>query len=190
MPPKAGLNTASVVAAAAGLIDREGLEALTLSRLAALLKVQPPSLYNHIAGLPGLRRELALLSTRELGARLTRAALGQSGSPALRGLAQAYRAFIREHPGLYAAGLRGADPLAPDRELGQAQELVVSVVLAVVASFGLSGAEGLHAVRILRSAVHGFATLETAGGFGLPLDCDESFRRLLDTLTRGFENRG
>ena len=187
MPSRPGLTTASVVAAAAELVDRAGLEALTLNRLAAELKVQPPSLYNHVAGLDGLRRELALLSTRELGARLTAAAVGQSGPAALRALTAAYRAYILAHPGLYAAGLRGADPHAPDRELVSAQEQVVAVVLAVVASFGLVGADGLHAVRILRSAVHGFATLEAAGGFGLPLDCDESFRRLQEVLVRGLQ---
>lgn len=55
----------------------------------------------------------------------------------------------------------------------------------MVASFGLRGEEGLHAVRGLRSVVHGFATLEVAGGFGLPLDCDESFRRLVMALASG-----
>ena len=37
------------------------------------------------------------------------------------------------------------------------------------------------------SLVHGFATLEIAGGFGLPLDCDESFRRLVDMFIRGLQ---
>jgi hypothetical protein len=35
--------------------------------------------------------------------------------------------------------------------------------------------------------VHGFATLEVAGGFGLPQDCDESFRRLVSALAAGME---
>jgi hypothetical protein len=43
----------------------------------------------------------------------------------------------------------------------------------------------LHAVRGLRSLVHGFATLEVAGGFGMPLDIDESFRRLVELLISG-----
>ncbi|MGB8644293.1 MAG: TetR-like C-terminal domain-containing protein [Anaerolineae bacterium] len=45
----------------------------------------------------------------------------------------------------------------------------------------------MHAVRALRSVVHGFATLEVAGGFGLPLDCDESFRRLVQMLIKGLQ---
>ena len=43
----------------------------------------------------------------------------------------------------------------------------------------------IHAVRALRSAVHGFAALEAAGGFGLAVDRDESFDRLVDALAKG-----
>jgi hypothetical protein len=35
--------------------------------------------------------------------------------------------------------------------------------------------------------VHGFASLEAAGGFGMPLDRDESFRRLIATFVAGLE---
>jgi len=36
-----------------------------------------------------------------------------------------------------------------------------------------------------RSLLHGFVSLETGGGFGLPLDLDESFRRLLQVFMAG-----
>ena len=86
------------------------------------------------------------------------------------------------------ASLRAAGNQAPAGiELQAAEDRVVHVGLAVVASFGLSGEDGLHAVRALRSVVHGFATLEVAGGFGLPLDCDESFRRLIAMLIAGLQ---
>ena len=49
------------------------------------------------------------------------------------------------------------------------------------------GDEAIHALRALRSVVHGFATLEAAGGFGIPLNLDESFRRLVELLIRGME---
>ncbi len=86
------------------------------------------------------------------------------------------------------ASLRAAGTQTPaDVELQAAEDRVVEIGLAVVASFGLSGEDGLHAVRVLRSVVHGFATLEVAGGFGLPLDCDESFRRLIAMLIAGLQ---
>jgi AcrR family transcriptional regulator len=185
---KAGLNQASVVAAAAQLLNMAGPERLTLSRLAEHLGVQTPSLYNHIDGLPGLYRELALLNVRLLGSRLGDAVIGKSGPPALRALARAYRDYIKESPGLYLASLRPSISQAmPDPELQAAEERVVQIGLAVLASFGLRGEEGLHALRGLRSLVHGFATLELSGGFSLPLDCDESFRRLVEMFIRGLQ---
>ncbi|MDD5371150.1 MAG: WHG domain-containing protein [Anaerolineaceae bacterium] len=183
-----GLNRAAVIEAAAALINAEGVEALSLGRLAEILGVQPPSLYNHIDGLPGLYRGLARLNASRLGERLAEAALGRSGGDAMRATAQAYRTYIKENPGLYLVSLRASGAqAAEDEELKATEERVVRVALAVVASFGLEGADALHAVRGLRSLVHGFATLELAGGFGLPLDLDESFRRMVELLIRGLQ---
>jgi len=64
--PRVGLNREAVVEAAASFADEEGLEGVTLAELAARLGVRTPSFYNHVAGLEGLRRELALLGIREL----------------------------------------------------------------------------------------------------------------------------
>jgi AcrR family transcriptional regulator len=183
---KTRLDREKVVRAAAEMLNEEGAEALTLGRLAEKLGIQTPSLYNHIDGLGGLQHELAILNARRLGERLSAAAIGQAGGPGVMALAQAYRAYIKENPGLYLASLRasGTRP-EPDAELTAAEEGVLRVVTAEIGSFGLSGEDGLHAVRGLRSVVHGFATLEIAGGFGLALDCDESFRRLVEMLVRG-----
>ena len=90
----------AVVEAAASLADEKGLEAVTLSGLASELGIRTPSLYNHVAGLEGLRRELALLGVRELGQRLSRAAAGKAADEGIFGLAQAYRGFVKERPGL------------------------------------------------------------------------------------------
>jgi AcrR family transcriptional regulator len=191
MPRKPGLNRKAVVDAAQALLDSGGREALTLNRLAQALGIQPPSLYNHIDGLPGLYRELSLRNAQRLGERLSQAAIGKSGAQAVLALAETYRAYIKESPGLYLASLQasGNQPEV-DEELRAAEQRVVAVCLAVLAAFGLEGEDGLHAVRGLRSLVHGFATLEIAGGFGLPLDCDESFRRLVAMFLRGLERSG
>jgi AcrR family transcriptional regulator len=182
------LDQAAVVTAAAELVNEEGIEALTLSRLAGRLGIRPPSLYNHIDNLADLYRKLALLNARSLGDRMGSAAIGRSGSQAVAAIAQAYRAYIKENPGVYLASLRASgnqDP--PDLELREAEERAVRVVLAVLASYALDEEDALHAVRGLRSLVHGFASLEIAGGFGLPLDCDESFRRLVEIYIAGLK---
>jgi len=184
--PRKRLDKTAVLAAAAELLNTSGPEALTLARLAETLAIQTPSLYNHIDGLPGLYRELALLSTRQQGERIAAAAVGQSGPEAVRRVAQAFRAYIKENTGLYLISQRSAatqNPPDPDLETAQAQ--VLRVAVAVIASFGLPEPDALHAVRGLRSIIHGFAVLEVGGGFGLPLDCDESFRRLVESFIQG-----
>lgn len=179
----ASLDRAAVVQAAARLADESGLDAVTLATVAERLGVQSPSLYNHVAGLSGLRRELALLGLRDLTHRLERAAMGKAGDSALDAVAHAYRAFAHEHPGLYAA-LQHA-PKNADDEWAAAGAEVVGVVLAVLAGYGLEGDDALHATRALRSLLHGFVSLEAVGGFGLALDLDESFRRLLRVFSAG-----
>ena len=188
MSPRAGLDKGSIVQAAVELVNNEGIDALTLNRLARKLNIQPPSLYNHVEGLPGLMRELALFSTQQLYSCFVNAAVGKSGEDALMSIAQAYRAYIKECPGLYNAGLRAQSRRTnSDIDLQMAEEKVVRVAMTVVESYGLSGDDALHAVRGFRSLVHGFATLEISGGFGLPLDCDESFRRLVLLISRGLQ---
>jgi AcrR family transcriptional regulator len=183
MSPRVGLDTRTVVEAAVELVNSEGPEALALNRLAAKLGVRTPSLYNHIGGLASLRLELARLNARQLAERLGEATIAKSGTDAVIAMAQAFRGYIKEQPGLYLVSLQAAqNQTTVDTDLKAAEDRVVKIVLAVIATFGLSGEDALHAVRGLRSVVHGFTTLEVAGGFGLPLDCDESFRRLLEIL--------
>lgn len=185
--PRAGLSRAAVVEAAAALADEGGLEELSLVDLAERLGVRKPSLYNHVGGIGDLRRELALVGIRELGRRLSRAAVGKAGDDGLFALAEAYRAFVKERPGLYEATVRSyrlSDP--DDPEFGATEGEALGPVLAVLASCGVRGVEeSIHAARGLRSIAHGFATLEEAGGFGISLDPDESFRKLVCAFAEG-----
>lgn len=160
-----------------------GFDRLSLSDLAARLHVRTPSLYKHIAGLPALRRDLTLVGLRDLYQRLADACIGRSRDNAVQALASAYRSFALDHPGLYAAAVRAPDSV--DAELLEESNRVVALVLRVLEGYGLQGDEALHAVRCVRSALHGFVSLEAAGGFGLPLDREETFRRLVDFLIGG-----
>lgn len=186
MARKARVDRAALVDAAARLVNAEGADALSLSRLAGEMGVRTPSLYNHVDGLAGLQRELALRNAQMLAATFADAAIGKAGEDAVMALGQALRAYIKENPGVYLISQRITELVAPgDAELIATMDRVVHIVTTVIASFGLEGDDAIHAVRALRATVHGFATLEVAGGFGLPLDCDESFRRLMRLLVHG-----
>lgn len=173
--------------AAQKIADAKGWDSLTLAKVAAKLRIQSPSLYNHVGGLEELHRELKLLALRELGAVLGRATIGKSRDDAVRALASAYRTFVKQHPGIYAATMITA--VRSDAELKAAGDEIVETCLAVLHGYGLNRRDGIHAVRAMRSAVHGFVALESAGGFGIPLDVDESFEWLVSALLGGFSTR-
>ena len=181
--PRAGLDADAVVDAAARLADAEGLDAVTLARVARALGVRTPSLYAHIGGLDDLRRRLGARGARGLAVAMGEAAVGRSRGDALRAAAAAYRAYAHAHPGSYAAAQRPPDPR--DTESATAAEAAVAVVRAILAGYGLEGDDAVHAARAVRAALHGFVSLEAAGGFGIPLDVDESFERLVALLDEG-----
>lgn len=186
MARSVGITRAQVVATAAAFADEAGLDQLALAPVAARLGVKLPSLYNHVDGLPALRRELALLGTRQLLERLSRAAVGRSGDAAVGAVAEAYRGFVRERPGLYAATVRAPAPDDDEHRALAAETL--AVISAVLAPYGLAPDDAIHAIRALRAVAHGFATIEQAGGFGIDLDRDESFARLVRSYVAGLRS--
>src|SRR5437868_9828079 len=82
MSHRVGLDQATVVEAAAKLVDEQGIEQLSLGRLAERLGVRTLSLYNHVAGLPGLKHDLPLNCSRDLLNRITGATTGKSRTEA------------------------------------------------------------------------------------------------------------
>jgi len=190
MPRKtrARLDKNVVVQAAVDLLNAEGVSALSLSRLADELGIKTPSLYNHVNGLDGLQRELEVMNARLLADRFSEAAIGKSSSELFMDVSQAFREYVKENPGLYMSTLRSSSTQrVQDENLQREEERMMKVGLAVMASLGLQGEDAIHGLRAFRSMVHGFATLEVAGGFGLPQDCDESFRRLVYALVGGLQ---
>ena len=132
MAKRVGIDRDAIVRAAAKIADDQGWDALTLARVAGKLRVRSPSLYNHVGGLEALRRELKLLVMRELNEALSRATIGKSRDDAVRALAAAYRAFVKRHPGTYAATMVAAPKNDPALEAaaGHIVETILSVLTA------------------------------------------------------------
>ena len=176
--PREGLNADLVTEAAAGIVDAHGLAALTLARLAALLGVAAPSLYKHVAGQDDLIVRVSTLSLRRLSDELTLAAVGRSGRDALLSIAEAYRRFAIEHTGLYTLT---QGPLRSDAETQQGEaRRALKVFDAVIRSYGVPEALSVHATRMVRASLHGFADIQARGGFQLPQSVDESFELMVE----------
>jgi AcrR family transcriptional regulator len=178
------LNREVVVAAAVNLANEAGRpEAVTLTALAAALRVRVPSLYNHVTSLDDLYHGMAIYGARRLIAHLRAAVMGKVGREALLAMAVAYRQFAHEQPGVYPLTVRAPDP--DDEELTSLARELLQMLLLVLASLGWGGEEALHIVRGFRALLHGFVSLEAAGGFKMPLDLDDSFHRMLNCYLDG-----
>jgi AcrR family transcriptional regulator len=182
--PRAGLTETRVVEEGERIADEVGLTNLTLAALADRLGVRQPSLYKHITGADGLRRSISVRAKQELAGVLGRAAVGRARAEAITAMARAYRAWAREHPGRYAAAQRA--PVAGDVDDEIASATVTQVAFDVMGGYELRDDDAVDAIRALRAALHGFVTLEAGGGFGLPVDVDRSFDRLVAGLATAF----
>ena len=184
--PRRGLDTEQVVQAAITLAD-EGLERVTFARLAALLGVRAPSLYNHVDGRAALLRLITLRGLDELTETIAASAAGLAGEEALRASAHAYRAYALAHPGCYQAILAAPDP--DDEELHTAAERLLNLLAAILRGWNLKGDDAIDAIRAVRSTLHGFVAIERGGGFALARDLDASFERLVEMLIVGLSSR-
>ncbi|GIH70915.1 TetR/AcrR family transcriptional regulator [Sphaerimonospora thailandensis] len=174
---RAGLSADAIVDLALQIIDEEGPDAVKLSAVAGRAGVATPSLYKHVRNIAELNTLVAIRVMNELADQLREAALGRSRDEAVRAFMNAWRGYAQERPGRYAALIQ-----TPRPELAEAGERLVDLALAVLRAYGLEGQDALHATRCIRAAVHGFAVLESAGAFGLPLDLDDSYELLTQMI--------
>ncbi len=181
--PRESLTTELVVETAAGIANEEGLDAITLTRVAKELNASQPALYRHVDSYDDLIRLLGLRARDELYSRLTDAAVGLSGADAVRAMGQAWRQTVKDLPGLYSATDRF--PCAGDAELEAAVDRIVASLGQALVAFNLSEDDRVHAARTLRSAFHGFAHLEAGDGHPLEQNLDDSFEHMIELLCVG-----
>jgi len=182
--PRAGLTPPSVTEAGAALVDEIGFENLSMGLLAERLGVKTPALYKHVTSQADLAHRIAVVAMTELADAIRDATQGRAGSDALAAGAQAMRTYVREHPGRYAAG-NAARPTGPDDPLVPGVERVLASWAAMLRGYRLDSNQEIHAMRMLRSVLHGFSTLEAAGGFQIDTSVDDSFGWMITFLDNG-----
>lgn len=99
----AGLSREAIVAAAIEIADEEGLEAVSIRRIATKLDARPMSLYSHIE----TKNDLVDLMVDEvMGESLLPGPVPDEWREALRQIAQRTRAAARAHPWVIATAFR------------------------------------------------------------------------------------
>ena len=177
------LNRETVVDIAMRIGDAEGIDAVTLQRIANEAGVTQPALYKHVTGVEELWKLMSLRGREILADDLRAAVAGRSGDSAVLAVARAWRGMARAHPGLYAATDRV--PVLGDPEIETALWRVIDALSASLDGHGLDDETRAHCARSLRSSLHGFVTLERDGGHPEPFAIDESLDRLVSLFCAG-----
>lgn len=149
--PRKTLNRARVLAEALTMLDREGVEAFSMRRLAERLRVTPMALYNHVGDRDELLQAVAALVVDGIAW-----PEHDDWREQVRGCFRALRSACLAHP--------GAVPL-----IEAADELPVSIfrpmelILAALGRTGLGHADALRAYYLLTTFTLGQAGYQIRG---------------------------
>lgn len=185
MPYPTQITRELVTDKARQMIEAEGLEQVSLSRLAAALNVKAPSLYRYFAGRSELLRAVNEVTQRALIAAISDA-VAQAETPSARvlAMAQAYRAFGHQNPVTF--GLLQANNSAELRpDAGESEQLALPLQHMMA---DVSGeADSLAALRGVQALAHGYVTLELNGQFQRGGDLDATFLRIVEAYIAGWQ---
>jgi TetR/AcrR family tetracycline transcriptional repressor len=158
------LTRERVIGAAVEIVDRDGLDALTMRALGRELGVDPMAVYHHLRGkaaildgvVEAVLREVPLDASPELG-----------WAERFAALARGYRAALRSHP--------NALPVVATRpDVTPAALRILDTALAIVLEAGLDPAEALGAVHAASCFILGHALDEAGLGAGEDISVAET----------------
>lgn len=176
-----GLNTEVIAEAAIELVEEKGYRNFSMRELAARLGVQPASLYNHVNGIEEVNAAVGLHGISILEKALKQAYGYQDFQEALLVMAKAYRKFAGEKPELYQAVIEMRT--SENEELRQSIQRIIHPFLVLIGREVKDPEKVVHFQRMMRSALHGFVSLEQEGYLTYErTDSSASFQFMVESL--------
>ena len=170
------------------MIERDGVEQLSLAQVAAALGIKAPSLYRHVASKTALIAAVNTWTSQELFGAFQRALAEADRDPTARlgAIFHAQRRFAHANPRTYVLMFTTADnEQRANAEMLEQQALPIQAIMAL-----LVGAErALTALRGALALVHGFVMLELNAQFQRGGDLDAAFEATISAYLAGWSNR-
>ncbi len=182
------LTPEDVVNAAINCVEKEGISALGVNRVARELKIKPPAIYKHIDGNASLRKAVAVASWRKFFAYYQEEIIETTEFRTLLKIGgHATRNFARLHTGLYEVMMQVQ--LQPDDP--EALLVIQEALSFFKKGFNknkLKESQLIDIMRMVNAAVYGYITLEQAGLLTLSRSTDYSFEVMLEALSVAIEH--
>lgn len=185
MPYPTQITRESIIQKAAQMVEQDGVEQLSLSKLAAALGVKAPSLYRYVNSKDALLQAVNLQTVQELFAAYQQALVTVRGDAAvqLTAVLHAHRTFAHTRPQCYMLALANPnDAQRPD------EDVLVQIALPIQAIVAQITGEA-HALAALRGAlalVHGFVMLELNNQLRRGGDLTADFGQAVNAYIQGW----
>lgn len=185
MPYPAQVDRQTLIQSAWQFIDQNGIERLSLAKLASQFGIKAPSLYRHVGNKASLIRAVNLLTVQKLFVALNTAkeSTPAGTKPQLIVILQAYRTFAHAHPHVYQLALLDSrDEHRPDENTLEQLVLPIQELVAGIVPAGQS----LSAIRGAMALVHGFVLLEINNQLRRGGNLDEAFTLSITAYLSGW----
>ena len=178
------LSTGAVVEAALAVADSEGVEAVTLARVARQLDCHVTSLYSHVESVDDLRLRLTIAVQEELAREVWEAALGRSGGDALRAIAGVYRRFGEAQSA--RATLLFSGQAGGNEEFVNGAQVLAEPIRATLSGMGLDETRARYAHRAFTAALRGFLLADSQDVYGS--EADATFDQVVALFVAAIES--
>ncbi len=186
MPYPTQINKETILQHTSDLIEKDGLEALSLHKLATTLGVKAPSLYRHIGNKNQLLQTVNLATLQTLFATMHEAIEQAPDDPfaQIEALSAAYRRYAQQHPQLYMlAFTHKSEGVRPDEALLTAMVLPIQEIMAAISG----ETNALAALRGALALIHGFVMLELNEQLQRGGNLDDAFAQAVHAYLRGWQ---
>ena len=145
------------------------------------LDVKAASLYNHVDGIEEIKTAVGLKAIDMLNSSLAEAIDGEKRDKALKAASEAYRAFAKEHSGIYKTIMHA--PMSGNDVLTEKWSNSFRPLLDIIESYKITETVIIDFFRYLRSSIHGFVSLEKIEFLRDPrITTEESFGNMITAL--------
>jgi AcrR family transcriptional regulator len=177
----------AVIQAASDIADTDGLNKVSLKAVSEKLNIRTPSLYNHIASLDDLLREVAHTGMRTMNDQMTQAAIGKYGDAAIKSVSIAYLNYVIAHPGIYEtiqwAHWHGSSETAAIFD--NYKDLMMKLIL----SCNLKTQKNDEILSLLMSILHGYSSLEIGKALINPEEVIKGITNSIDIILLGLHEK-
>lgn len=177
------VTKAAVIQVASEIADSNGLNNVSLKVVAEKLNIRTPSLYNHIASLDDLLREVAHTGMKAMNDKMTQSAIGNAGDIAMKSISGEYFQFMIEHPGVYETIQwtiwHGND------ETAKIFDDYKSLLTTLSFSCGFKEQVTDEILNLIMGVLHGYTTLQLRFALANPQKAKVDLYNAIDTILVG-----